>query len=160
MKFDTKGRELPDSKPIEVPAGFQRPPTLMEQIERCFRQVVSRNAEARGHETFDDANDFEVGDGDPTDTDTKYTDLMEDDAFSGARDLDREAAAAARAAIADAARTRGTGAHAGDSSPGAPGSDTNADTRSGDRLPDGGGPPVAKPPVGSPGRDQDRRTVP
>lgn len=84
MRYDRQGRELPDPTPLEIPAGFARPPTLAEQIERCFRQVVSRNAAARGHETFEEANDFEVDDDDPSVANTPYTD-MGHDAVGGAQ---------------------------------------------------------------------------
>lgn len=63
MKFDDKGRELPDPTPIEVPAGFKRPETLAEQIRRLVRHEQFAAAMGRPHaETFDEANDFEVDD--------------------------------------------------------------------------------------------------
>lgn len=86
MRYDKQGRELPDPTPIEVPAGFGRPLTLQEQIERCFRTIVSRNAEARGHESFEDANDFETDDPDPTEGDTRYTDMGVDTVDGQGRD--------------------------------------------------------------------------
>lgn len=77
LRFTKEGRELPDPTPMEIPAGFQRPLTLQEQIERCFRGLVSRNAEARGFESLEEATDFDVPDDqDPTDAPTRYT-MME-----------------------------------------------------------------------------------
>lgn len=78
MKYNALGQELPDPDPIEIPAGFMRPPTLQEQIERCFRGIVSRAAQNSGHETLEEANDFEVDDDDPTERDTRYTQMGDD----------------------------------------------------------------------------------
>lgn len=51
-----------DSKPMAIPVGFQRPPTLQEQVARLVRTEVSRRAAEQGLETFEEADDFEVGD--------------------------------------------------------------------------------------------------
>lgn len=62
MKFDDKGRELPDSTPIELPLHWQRPQTIQEQIRSFVRSELSRRAAAQGEETFEEADDFDVDD--------------------------------------------------------------------------------------------------
>lgn len=130
MKFDAKGRELPDPTPMEIPAGFQRPATLQEQIERCFRQVVSRNAEARGKESFEEANDFETDDPDPTELDTRYTLMGEETPHGHGRDASnqdppRGVPAGTRAAERPPAGTGRTGEHSGESEEPEEGSDSD-----------------------------------
>lgn len=61
------GFEVPDPMPAAAPAGFKRPETLAEQVQRLVRGAISRQAEAQGVETFEEADDFDVGDDfDPT----------------------------------------------------------------------------------------------
>jgi hypothetical protein len=59
-KYDKQGREIPDPNPIELPGGFNRPPTLQEQIKRFIRAELSRQAADDGDETFEEADDFDV----------------------------------------------------------------------------------------------------
>lgn len=57
------GREVLDPTPVEIPLGYQRPATLQEQIARLMAaEDFKRAMRARGQETFEEANDFEVGD--------------------------------------------------------------------------------------------------
>lgn len=62
VRLDEFGREIPDSTPLRLPAGFKRPETLAEQVQRLVRTHISRMAEEEGYETFEDADDFEVDD--------------------------------------------------------------------------------------------------
>ncbi|AFS65320.1 hypothetical protein [Dragonfly-associated microphage 1] len=63
MKFDEKGRELPDPTPIEIPTGFRRPETLQEQIRRLIRSEQFAAQMGRPDaESFEEANDFDVDD--------------------------------------------------------------------------------------------------
>lgn len=64
MKFDDQGREIPDPTPVEVPFAARRPESLQDMIRRLVRTDVSKAAEQVGAETFEEANDFEVGDDD------------------------------------------------------------------------------------------------
>lgn len=61
MPLDEKGWEVLDPTPIARPLRFSRPPTQLEEIRRLMA-MVSREAEQQGHETFEEADDFEVGD--------------------------------------------------------------------------------------------------
>lgn len=60
-RLNSKGQEIPDSTPVEVPAGFKRPPSLEEQVQRLIRTSLSEWAERNEMETFEEAEDFEVG---------------------------------------------------------------------------------------------------
>lgn len=59
---NSKGHEVPDSTPMEIPAGFKRPESLQEMVQRLVRHQVSEAADAAGHETFEESEDFEVDD--------------------------------------------------------------------------------------------------
>lgn len=56
------GREEPDPTPLARALRFQKPPTLEEIVQRTIRGALSRHAAELGHETFDEANDFDVDD--------------------------------------------------------------------------------------------------
>lgn len=60
--LDKNGFEIPDPTPMAVPLHFKRPPSLQEQIQQMVRGELSRRAASQGHETFDEAEDFDVGD--------------------------------------------------------------------------------------------------
>jgi len=60
--LDERGHEVLDPTPMEIPLGFKRPPTLQEQIRQLIRTEMSQNAKGKGMETFEEADDFEVGD--------------------------------------------------------------------------------------------------
>lgn len=60
--YDRFGREVPDQTPVEMPLGFKRPRPLNEVVQELIRKEFSRQAEAQGQETFDEANDFDVDD--------------------------------------------------------------------------------------------------
>lgn len=63
---DEHGREIPDPTPVEMPAGFVRPPTLQEQIRAALMSAEIRRAQQeRGEETLEDSMDF--GETDPED---------------------------------------------------------------------------------------------
>lgn len=60
MKFDSLGREIPDTTPVAIPAGWERPLSLHEQIKRFIRTELSSQAELQGEESFEEAEDFDV----------------------------------------------------------------------------------------------------
>lgn len=60
IKFDDKGREIPNQTPVSVPLGWQRPLSIQELIKRHIREEMSRQAADDGQETFEEADDFEV----------------------------------------------------------------------------------------------------
>lgn len=54
------GVELHNPTPVAIPAGHQAPESLEQRIQRVLRTELSRQAGDQGHETFDEANDFDV----------------------------------------------------------------------------------------------------
>lgn len=57
------GREIPDPTPMEPPLGYKRSPSLAEQIRTMVRsEQLALAAEAAGAETFEEADDFNIGD--------------------------------------------------------------------------------------------------
>lgn len=56
-----KAVETLDPTPLEIPVKFHRPPTLQEQMRRYTINSLNAMAQTTGHETFEDANDFEIG---------------------------------------------------------------------------------------------------
>ncbi|QXP07974.1 MAG: hypothetical protein [Arizlama microvirus] len=62
-KFDEEGREIPDPTPHSLAVGFRKPETIDEKILRLVKsREMQRDLEAQGYETFEDAEDFDVGD--------------------------------------------------------------------------------------------------
>lgn len=61
-KLDKQGFEIPDPKPMALPVGFVAPPTLTEMVRNLVRYEVSRAAASEGEETWEEADDFVVGD--------------------------------------------------------------------------------------------------
>lgn len=62
--IDQNGAELHNPTPVSIPIGQQRPPTLKEQIQRVLRTELSNQAASQGHETYEEANDFDIDDDD------------------------------------------------------------------------------------------------
>lgn len=60
--LDKDGNEIPDPNPIALPVDFERPPTIAELVQRLVRYEMSNAAGQEGEETFEEADDFEVGD--------------------------------------------------------------------------------------------------
>jgi len=62
-RFDENGHELPDPTPVEVPLRFRNHSrNLQEQIKLMVQGELSRQAAEAGQETFEEADDFDVGD--------------------------------------------------------------------------------------------------
>lgn len=60
---DSRGREVPDPTPMQPPIGYERRPSLAQQIrEQIMSHNLAMEARAAGAETFEEADDFEVGD--------------------------------------------------------------------------------------------------
>lgn len=64
------GSEILDSKPMEIPVGFTRPPSLQEQVQRLIRTEMSQQAHGRGEETFEESEYF--GEDDDMDPSSPY----------------------------------------------------------------------------------------
>lgn len=62
IALDSFGREMPDSTPIAPPLGYQKQPSMVDHIRALVARGLDTQARAAGLETFEEANDFEVGD--------------------------------------------------------------------------------------------------
>lgn len=60
-ELNEKGHEILDETPVSVPFKIQRR-SYFDHVREFIRQEVSRNALETGHETFEEADDFDVGD--------------------------------------------------------------------------------------------------
>lgn len=61
QRYNEKGQEIPDPRPIEVPLGLRRPKDIHEMIHDALRGERMRiAAERAGVESFEEANDFEL----------------------------------------------------------------------------------------------------
>lgn len=57
------GKEILDPTPIAPPVGYMRQPSLAEQVRQMvISERLRQEAEAAGMESFEDADDFDVGD--------------------------------------------------------------------------------------------------
>lgn len=66
--LDEFGRERPDPTPMAPPVGYKRQPTMAEIIRQQIQsQRLADEARAMGKETWEEADDFDIGDDyDPT----------------------------------------------------------------------------------------------
>lgn len=92
--YNEKGEELPDPRPVELPAGFVHPPTIQEQLAMFIRspQFKAQVANELGVqvdqvESFDEANDFEVDDDEFDDVPTGH-EMQEEFLKQARRDAD------------------------------------------------------------------------
>lgn len=64
--LNEKGHEIPDPRPVAVPARFLRPPSRFDEM-RALLNAARQDALSRQLETPEEADDFDVGeDYDPT----------------------------------------------------------------------------------------------
>lgn len=62
-RYDELGRYHPDPTPIAPPVGYTRSPTIAEQLRTMVRSEQLRaHADQAGMDTFEEADDFDVGD--------------------------------------------------------------------------------------------------
>lgn len=72
-RCDEEGNEIVDSTPMQPPVGLKRPRDLMDSVRSLIRsEMFNRQMAAAGHETFEEADDFEVEDDDTYDPRTPY----------------------------------------------------------------------------------------
>lgn len=63
IKHDAAGGELMDPLPIAPPLGYKKQPSLKDQIRAMvISEKLRVEAETAGYETFDEADDFDIGD--------------------------------------------------------------------------------------------------
>lgn len=62
-RLDEKGREIVSPLPMEPPVGYRKQPSMVEIIREQIRSAqLAQWAEQQGYETFEEADDFEIGD--------------------------------------------------------------------------------------------------
>jgi len=59
--LNENGHEILDDTPVAIPLRFSRPPSKLEDL-RAMLKIVSREAENAGQETFEESDDFDIGD--------------------------------------------------------------------------------------------------
>lgn len=64
--LDEHGREWLDQTPVEIPIPFTRPEPIHLRLRRMVERYHQEMKDANEYETFDDADDFEVGDNVPS----------------------------------------------------------------------------------------------
>lgn len=63
QRLDKDGNEVLSKKPAAVPLGFEKPETLEQTIARLVNnRLIQKQLDEQGHETFEEANDFNVDD--------------------------------------------------------------------------------------------------
>lgn len=61
MALNERGHEILDDTPVAIPMRFTRPPTQLDEMRRLLR-LASQEASDHGMETFEEADDFDIGD--------------------------------------------------------------------------------------------------
>jgi len=59
--LNENGHEVLDDTPIALPLRFNRPATKLDDLRRMLG-IISRDAQQNGNETFEEADDFVIGD--------------------------------------------------------------------------------------------------
>lgn len=67
LRYDGSGHELVSPLPMAPPVGYKKTPSLSDQIREMVRsERLAQAAAEQGFETFEEADDFEIGDFDPS----------------------------------------------------------------------------------------------
>lgn len=63
VEHNDKGEEVVDTRPLKIPVHFMnKGDPLRAQVREMIRREMSEYARSQGEETFEEADDFEVGD--------------------------------------------------------------------------------------------------
>lgn len=84
--FDVDEHEFSDPTPVEIPLGMSAPPTMAEMLQMYVRSELRNAGLGAEHESFEEANDFEIDDDVEPRSAYEYH-QMHDDAF--AKDLEK-----------------------------------------------------------------------
>lgn len=60
-RLNEAGHETLDTTPVAIPIKLQRADNIASEVARLVRGTLSQLAEAQGHETFEESDDFDVG---------------------------------------------------------------------------------------------------
>lgn len=72
IQYNDMGQEIPDPTKPALPTGFKRPDPLADRVRQMVHGELSRRARDQGFETFEESEDFDVGDPDDFDPTTPY----------------------------------------------------------------------------------------
>jgi len=61
--LDKNGYEIPDNTPVAIPTRLRMPQSRTEQIRAFIRSELSRQSADHGQESFEEADDFSLDDG-------------------------------------------------------------------------------------------------
>lgn len=75
-KYNSKGQEIPDQTPVEMPIGHHVPEPLESMIARMVR-LYSVQAVKEGMESFEEADDLDIPDDEPV-SDHQMTNMQEE----------------------------------------------------------------------------------
>lgn len=114
-----RGAEILDTTPLEIPLGWSRPPTMEEMVRRIVSGHLQMEEDLKGHESFEEADDFDVGDSDGEElpTSSAHTLTMEQEAPAH-EFADRVLGPEPKQGKAGNGRDRGEGSGKDDSGPG------------------------------------------
>lgn len=104
--LDDQGREVLDPRPMAPPIGYVKQPSLWEQMRAMIRDEISRSAQEEGFESFEEADDFEMDDLDPT---SPYEEVFEPEIPASPPPLPESPSAAAKGSSAAAPPSEGPG---------------------------------------------------
>lgn len=62
LYLDQYGREVPDPTPVAPPIGYKKQPSMVDHVRALVAHGLRERAEQMGFETWEEANDFDVGD--------------------------------------------------------------------------------------------------
>lgn len=62
LYLDRYGREIPDPTPVAPPVGYKKQPSMVDHVRALVAADLSRRAEQMGYESFEESNDFDIGD--------------------------------------------------------------------------------------------------
>lgn len=72
VRFNESGEEIPDNTPVVLPVGGRVPNNWKTHITQLVRKALNERAEETGHETFEEANDFDCPEEDDELDPTQY----------------------------------------------------------------------------------------
>lgn len=76
--LDENGHEVPDPVPLAPPLGYQKQPSMIDNIRAMIRsEHLRRAAEEMGAETFDEADDLEMPEADDYEPASPYEQVFE-----------------------------------------------------------------------------------
>lgn len=59
-RLNERGHEVLSDKSVEAPLSWRKPPSLEDTVRNMLRQQLSQIGVSKGHETFEEADDFDI----------------------------------------------------------------------------------------------------